>query len=136
VAADGAIGLRHKQGVTELALFDTVPPLRENPLVSSILAAIAVISPAGWLLMGLAASLHVTVIGGWNASHELAERLHNLVRPIPAYGYGLALLGPVVSFLASSSFWLAFSLRCPLHPSLLAGGAVWHSSMAACCCRT
>lgn len=65
VAIDPVAGLRHKQGGTELSIFDAIQPLRCDQVMTCKLLVVAGWSLVGLCIMCLAAAMHATLAGQW-----------------------------------------------------------------------
>lgn len=143
LGTDGVVGLRVKQGVSQLSAFEAMRPLRCDQMIAVKLLVVAAWSLFGMLLMGLAAAVQTTIVGGWHHWSEMNQSLIAIAKSIVAGDLTMAdgpsqdgsstlkslsvVWWPVgVSFIAllhisSTSMMLAFLLWSAKYPKLLAG---------------
>ncbi len=125
IGIDGAVGLKQKQRVMFLPLFDATRPMSSVQLIEIKLVMIAACSVVGWLFMVLAWAIHAIVsgdIGSWDSSGEAAW---GLLREAPIWVWGIVLSGALVLIISNSSLLLAGWLWMPFHPKICFGLSVF-----------
>ncbi len=120
IAADAVLGLRHKQGATQMSIFDATRPLRCDQMLAIKLFAVAGWSCLGLMLMVLAASLHATLLGNWPLWGELISTLAKSLQLMSAGDWvaaqtGSSQTGDAVSAVVTVSplGWLAIGASLP-----------------------
>ncbi|MDA1053073.1 MAG: hypothetical protein O3C40_21685 [Planctomycetota bacterium] len=120
IGADGAIGLRHKQGALQLSAFDATRALQNDQLIAIKLLVIASCSLVGWLWMGLAAGAHAALSGDWPLWVQLGQTISQAVGDVPVHWWIAGGCNVALLYISSSSFLFAFGMWVPLHPRLFA----------------
>lgn len=88
LGTDPVVGLRHKQGSTELSLFDATRPLRCDQLIAIKLLVVAGRSLFGFLLMLSVAAIHATAAGQWHHWNEMGQAMISAVQQLAAGEWG------------------------------------------------
>jgi hypothetical protein len=115
IGADGAIGLRRKQGATRFSAFDATRSMANDQLIAVKLLVIAACSLIGWLIMGLAVGLHAVAYGDGQAWARIGATLSQAVGDVPVYWWAAGIANAALLYISSSSIFLAFGLWLPLY---------------------
>jgi hypothetical protein len=116
VGADGALGLRQKQGATQFSAFDATRAMPNDRLIASKLLVIAACSLIGWLCMGLAAASHVVLFGDWDLWVRIGQAASRAVGDVPIYWWIAGVCCVVLQYISTTSILLACGA--PLHGRL------------------
>ncbi len=110
IAAELMSGLKRKQGMTELSIYDAVQPVRDDTSIATILTLIAVLSCVGWMLMAMAAAAQTFCAGDFSFWKQLGNHLGWHLRQMAWY-HVLHLVAALGSFFViSSAAMLTFGL--------------------------
>ncbi len=118
VGAEGALGLRKKQGATQLSAFDATRSMSNDALIAVKLLVIAACSLIGWLCMAMTAGLHTALVGNWHVWARIGEAVSAVAGDVPVYWWVAGLLSVVLLYASSSSMLIAFGMWSQLHPKL------------------
>ena len=121
-SAEGALGLRTKQGARQFSTFDATRSMSNDALIAVKLLVDAACSLIGWLCMAMAAGLHTVLVGNWHEWARIGEAVSTAVGDVPGYWWVVGLLNIVLLYVSSSSILLAVGMWMQLYKKLFAFG--------------
>lgn len=120
IGADGAIGLRKRDGAVWLSEFDATRPMSNDHLIGTKLLVIGLCTLIGWLLMAVAATVHTAIFGNWQLWVELGEWASKTAGDVPWHWWLAGIASAAMAYIGSTSVFLAFGYWLPKHPKLFA----------------
>ncbi len=118
IGADGALGLRQKQGATRFPAFDATRAMSNDRLIACKLLVIAACSLIGWLGMGIVAGLHTVVAGDWQMWGKIGETVSQAVGGTSVTWWIAGISSAALLYISSTVGLLALGLWLPSHPRL------------------
>jgi hypothetical protein len=126
IGADGAIGLKYRQGSLQFSAFDATRAMPNDQLIAIKLLMIALCSLFGWLWMVLATGAYAVMAGEVQWWVQLGQTFSASVGDVPVLWWIAGGCSLVLLYISSTSMLLALGMWIPLRPgvfmfSLVAG---------------
>lgn len=133
VGADAALGLRHKQGSTQLSVFDAAQAISNDQLITIKLLVIATCVVAGWLCMAATAATHTTLAGTWYVWARIGTSISDAVGGLTIGWWVAGVSCLLLHFITGTSFFVALGYWIPKYQIRFFVGVVavlFHAALA------
>ena len=115
IGLDGALGLRSKQGRTDLSVMDATRPMRSDLLVAIKLSVVGLYSVVGGMGMVVTMFAYGWMVGFPDAWRDVGGISCEILKEVTWRGYLIMILGVVAAYVSSSSLLMLYTLWAGLY---------------------
>lgn len=121
LGADGALGLRRREGVLRFSSYDATRPLTNGQLIAVKMVVTGTCSLVGWLCMWVGAAIYIRFGGDGMIWSRVVAGGADVIGNVPSYWWFAAIVVLTMTYVSTTSVLLAFGLWTPLYPRVFVG---------------